>query len=137
MQGRRTNNDVPRFVEVCKLLGCVGGMASAYSDAEMILVEADGHGAVHTSGFRDLSDAVSDPADYEVELSNDPSPVEPTLLPVSIDLFQLDNFGNAATLLCETLGGANAAACQLNASDFSSGSYPANGASIFVFNSKR
>lgn len=108
----------PRFVELCELLECRGGLVNTYSDVEMSFLECDGQGRIHLSGYRELTDGEEEPTEFEIALGENPTPVEVTLLPVEIEILDADNCAGIAAMLYDALGGHNSFACNTNDKGF-------------------
>lgn len=99
----------PRLVEFCNAIGREGFILNVYNQIEAILLETDGAGLTHVSGFRDVDSNREDNLAYIAP--QEPAEVAFALLPITVDMLNLDDFGQLAQQLYEALARENADLC--------------------------
>jgi hypothetical protein len=98
----------PRLVELCRAIRQEGFMLNVYNQVEAVLLETDGAGRKHVSGFRDEEGKLEDLSNVQALES---MVVSFELLPIELDIFNLDDCGQLAQQLYTELGGKNADLC--------------------------
>lgn len=98
-----------RLAELCSTVGSGGFMLSVYTPIEAVMIEADGSGRTHISGFREMG--TSDDDSLLAMAAESPTPISFEWLPISADMFNLDDCGQLAQQIYEELAGKNADLC--------------------------
>lgn len=106
---KSANTGKPRLVEFCNAIGREGFMLNVYNQIEAILLETDGAGRTHVSGFRDREPQRTDGLE-DLALEN-PSVAHFELLPIAVDMLDLEDCGQLAQQLYGELAGQNADLC--------------------------
>jgi hypothetical protein len=99
----------PRLVELCRAIQREGFMLNVYNEVEALLLETDMNGRSHISGFREVEEQrAGDPSD---QVFTGSSIVNFELLPIHLDMLDLDDSGQLAQQLYTEFGGGNFDLC--------------------------
>lgn len=109
LAGNWTGTSESRLAQICSAVGRGGFMLSAFNQIEAVMIEADGSGRTHVSGFRET--AASDGDSSSARAAENPTPISFEWLPISTDMFNLDDCGQLAQQIYEELAGKNSDLC--------------------------
>jgi hypothetical protein len=99
----------PRLVEFCRAIQREGFMLNVYNEIEATLLETDARGRLHVSGFRDVEEQGAGTLSDLVSASS--AIVNFELLPIHVDMLDLDDCGQLARQLYTEFGGRNSDLC--------------------------
>jgi hypothetical protein len=104
-------SDEPHLVGLCEQLLRGGFILNVYSTVEAILLEVNEKGQMQISGFFNPDEDTHELMEYQRIAQENPALVEFKLLPIEVDMLELDDYGQLAEYLQDILAGENTGLC--------------------------